>query len=118
MSHSPLERSVTQLVTIEDIFTKLTRGLPLIGGGGGWGVGVQALVDFYCVLHEEKMWGGGGVQIACKYVYVINGRLLGSLPIHDIVIYLWMVCIWLSVTCILGSGTPSLLCLALTSAIL
>ena len=29
------------------------------------------LIHFYCVLHAKK---GGGVKIACKIAYVINGR--------------------------------------------
>ena len=52
------------------------RGLPLItyaprGRGGGE---VKPPIHFYCVLHAK--WGGEGVQIACKIVYVINGRPL------------------------------------------
>ena len=39
------------------------------GGGGG-----KPPIHLYCVLHTKR---GEGVQIACKIVYVINGRPLG-----------------------------------------
>ena len=36
-------------------------------------MGVKFLIHFYCVLHATR---GEGVQIACKFAYVINGRPL------------------------------------------
>ena len=51
------------------------RGLPLITyAPRGRGVGSSLLV--LCVSIAYYMQKGGGVQIACKIAYVINGRPL------------------------------------------
>ena len=47
------------------------RSITYAPWGGG---GVKAPIHLYCVLHIKR---GEGVQIACKIVYVINGRPLG-----------------------------------------
>ena len=59
------------------------RGLPLstyvprLGVWGWGGVKPPIAIHFHCVLHAKKGGGGGrGIQIACKIVYVLNGRPL------------------------------------------
>ena len=47
------------------------RGLPLITYAPRGLGGSKPPIHFHCVLHAKR---GGGVQIACKNAYVINGR--------------------------------------------
>ena len=35
--------------------------------------GVKSPIHFHCALHAKKRWGGG-VQIACKFAYVLYER--------------------------------------------
>ena len=37
--------------------------------------GVKSTIHFHCVLHAKR---GGGLQVACKIVYVLNRRPLNG----------------------------------------
>ena len=61
--------------------TQHERGLPFstyTPGGGGGGGEFKSPLHFYCILHAKME---EGIQIACKIVYVLNGRPRSMKPV-------------------------------------
>ena len=58
---------------IREIMPLTAKDLPFNTYAPRGGGEIKPRIYFHCVLHA-KSGGGGGVQIACQNVYVLNGR--------------------------------------------